>query len=60
MLKLEAVEVAYGHIQALAGVSLEVREGELVALLGRQRRGQVHDPDDHLRDRAAAQRHPAL
>jgi branched-chain amino acid transport system ATP-binding protein len=34
MLKLEAVEVAYGHIQALAGVSLEVREGELVALLG--------------------------
>jgi len=34
MLKLEAVEVAYGHIQALAGISLEVREGELVALLG--------------------------
>jgi branched-chain amino acid transport system ATP-binding protein len=34
MLKLEAVEVAYGHILALAGVSLEVRDGELVALLG--------------------------
>ena len=34
MLRLEAVEVAYGHVQALAGVSLEVREGELVALLG--------------------------
>jgi branched-chain amino acid transport system ATP-binding protein len=34
MLKLEAVEVAYGHIRALAGVSLEVCEGELVALLG--------------------------
>jgi len=34
MLKLEAVEVAYGHIQALAGVSLEVRDGELVTLLG--------------------------
>ncbi len=34
MLKLQGVEVAYGHILALAGVSLEVREGELVALLG--------------------------
>jgi len=34
MLKLEAVDVAYGHIKALVGVSLEVREGELVALLG--------------------------
>ena len=41
MLKLEAVDVAYGHIQALAGVTLEVRDGELVTLLGRQRRGQV-------------------
>ena len=34
MLKLESVEVAYGHIQALAGVSIEVRDGELVTLLG--------------------------
>jgi branched-chain amino acid transport system ATP-binding protein len=34
MLKLQAVEVAYGHILALAGISLEVRDGELVALLG--------------------------
>ena len=34
MLKLEAVEAAYGHVQALAGLDLEVREGELVALLG--------------------------
>ncbi len=34
MLKLESVDVAYGHIQALTGVSIEVRDGELVALLG--------------------------
>jgi branched-chain amino acid transport system ATP-binding protein len=34
MLKLEAVEAAYGHVQALVGLNLEVREGELVALLG--------------------------
>ena len=34
MLKLETVDVAYGHVQALDGVSIEVRDGELVALLG--------------------------
>ncbi len=34
MLKLESVDVAYGHVLALAGVSIEVRDGELVALLG--------------------------
>jgi branched-chain amino acid transport system ATP-binding protein len=34
MLKLESVDVAYGQVQALDGVSLEVRDGELVALLG--------------------------
>jgi branched-chain amino acid transport system ATP-binding protein len=34
MLKLDSVDVAYGHIQALTGVTMEVRDGELVALLG--------------------------
>ena len=34
MLKLESLDVAYGHIQALSGISLEVRDGELVTLLG--------------------------
>ena len=34
MLKLDSVDVAYGHIQALTRVSIEVRDGELVALLG--------------------------
>jgi branched-chain amino acid transport system ATP-binding protein len=34
MLKLENIDVYYGHIHALKGVSLEVREGELVSLLG--------------------------
>jgi branched-chain amino acid transport system ATP-binding protein len=34
MLKLQSVEVRYGHIQALKGISLEVRDGELVTLLG--------------------------
>jgi len=34
MLKLESVDVAYGHVQALTGVSIQVRDGELVTLLG--------------------------
>jgi branched-chain amino acid transport system ATP-binding protein len=34
MLQLERVETFYGETQALFGVSLEVKEGEVVALLG--------------------------
>jgi branched-chain amino acid transport system ATP-binding protein len=34
MLRLEAVSAGYGRIDALSGVSLEVREGELVSLIG--------------------------
>jgi branched-chain amino acid transport system ATP-binding protein len=34
MLKLEAVKVAYGAIQAVKGVSLEVRAGEVVTIIG--------------------------
>jgi len=33
-LRLENLSVAYGPIQALHGVSLEIREGEIVSLLG--------------------------
>ena len=34
MLRLEDVTVAYGRVAALKGVSLELREGELVSLIG--------------------------
>jgi branched-chain amino acid transport system ATP-binding protein len=34
LLRVEAVEAAYGSVQALRGVDLEVRPGELVALIG--------------------------
>ncbi|HEX9821927.1 MAG TPA: ATP-binding cassette domain-containing protein, partial [Methylomirabilota bacterium] len=34
MLKLEGLRAAYGPIEALRGIDLEVREGELVCLLG--------------------------
>ncbi|KUO53616.1 MAG: ABC transporter ATP-binding protein [Desulfitibacter sp. BRH_c19] len=34
MLKIEDLRVAYGGIQALKGISLEVEEGKIVALIG--------------------------
>jgi branched-chain amino acid transport system ATP-binding protein len=34
LLRLDAVETYYGAIQALKGISLEVREGEIVTLIG--------------------------
>jgi branched-chain amino acid transport system ATP-binding protein len=34
MLRLEEVTVAYGRVAALKGISLELREGELVSLIG--------------------------
>jgi len=36
MLELESVETAYGAKQVLFGVSLMVRKGEVVTLLGRK------------------------
>ena len=34
MLKVEQIDVHYGMIHALKGVSLEVHEGEIVTLIG--------------------------
>jgi branched-chain amino acid transport system ATP-binding protein len=34
MLKIEQLQVKYGHIHAIKGVNLEIKEGETVALLG--------------------------
>src|SRR5437868_14889117 len=34
MLSLEAVEVGYGPIKALKGVTLKVSDGQIIALLG--------------------------
>src|SRR4051794_32576585 len=34
MLKLDSVKVSYGAIEAVKGVSLEVRKGEVVTIIG--------------------------
>ena len=41
MLRLEAVEAGYGDLTAVRGVSLEVRTGEIVALIGSNGAGKT-------------------
>ncbi len=41
LLKLDGVTAAYGASQALFGVDLEIREGEVVALMGRNGMGKT-------------------
>jgi branched-chain amino acid transport system ATP-binding protein len=41
MLQLENVHTSYGHVAAVAGVSLKVEEGELVALVGANGAGKT-------------------
>jgi branched-chain amino acid transport system ATP-binding protein len=41
MLEVESLRVAYGGIQAVKGVSFEVREGELVSLIGANGAGKT-------------------
>ena len=41
MLEVDNIDVTYGHIQALFGVSLKVEDGELVALIGANGAGKT-------------------
>jgi branched-chain amino acid transport system ATP-binding protein len=41
LLKVNSLHVAYGGIQAVKGISLEVREGELVSLIGSNGAGKT-------------------
>lgn len=42
MLKVNDINVFYGNIQALKGISLEVKDGEIVTLIGANGAGKVH------------------
>ena len=41
MLKIDSIETAYGTSQVLFGLSLEVKEGQLVTLMGRNGMGKT-------------------
>lgn len=41
MLKIEDLEVSYGAVQALRGISMEVNDGEIVSLLGTNGAGKT-------------------
>ena len=41
LLKVDGLSVSYGHVQALRGVSLEVRTGEIVVLIGANGAGKT-------------------
>lgn len=41
MLKLEGIDAFYGDLQALFGISIEVRDGEIVALVGANAAGKT-------------------
>ncbi len=41
MLRVEGIDVFYGHVQALRSVSLELNEGEIVCLLGANGSGKT-------------------
>ncbi len=41
MLRVEGIDVFYGHVQALRGVSLAVNDGEIVCLLGANGAGKT-------------------
>ena len=48
ILQVNDLHVYYGSIHAVKGVSFEVNEGEVVTLIGAERRGQVHHAEHRL------------
>jgi len=41
MLNIEGLKVAYGHVEALRGIDLEVRQGEITAIIGSNGAGKT-------------------
>lgn len=50
MLEVKDLEVYYGVIQAIKGISFHVEEGEVIALIGANGAGKTTDIADHYRN----------
>ncbi len=46
-LEIRSVSKAFPNVQALTDVSLDIRPGEILAFIGRERRREVNAPQDH-------------
>jgi ABC-type histidine transport system ATPase subunit len=49
MLRVSQIEIYYWNVQALRGISLEVKEGRIVTLIGAWRR-EINTPKKYPRD----------
>ncbi len=47
MLEIKDLEVYYGVIQAIKGISFDVNEGEVIALIGANGAGDNYTADNH-------------
>ena len=56
ILKVDDINVYYGSIHAIKGISFEVEEGGSGHPHRRQRRGEIHHPEHHLRPAAQQDR----
>lgn len=49
MLELKDVRVAYGNIEVLHKINIEVKDGEIVTIIGANGARKDHDPAFHSR-----------
>ena len=59
LLAVRNLKVAYGGIQAVKGVTLEVRDGELVSLIGANGAGKTTSAQGGDRPAACGRRRPS-